>query len=80
MPHICRLMVADFQRDPWVSRFDDRGAELYDDYDLGCAVCYCEDLLADGETVCPVQGWCLEGMRVWAAARLAEHKELLDAR
>lgn len=70
MPHICRLMVWDFEEG--IGRHDERGAERYDARDLGNAVIYCEDLIEAGYTVCPSQGWDLAAMKAWAEKKLAE--------
>lgn len=66
---LCRLTVLDFT--DGTGQFND-GMQLYDAYDLEVGAGYARDLLGEGHTVDPVDGFDLAGYAAWCERRLKE--------
>ena len=65
---LCRLMKDDFKYG--TGRHDERGAELYSDYDLAFGVAYAQGYIDEGETHDLIGGFDLAAFREWCAKSL----------
>lgn len=55
-------------------RYDDRGNELYSEYDLVYGIQYASDYLGAGVNNEPLEGFCLKSFQKWCNSQLTHHR------